>query len=459
MRFLIGVLFLLASCSPHTNISSSTYGVVAGAGWTTFDVKQGGCNDGPNGIDCNNYESKNDVYMNGGPVSHSVSDGWYYFAVLVPGYQNGGFLEGADGNLSDETKGKTRGDHFRCGDSITERTFQVENAEIVNYAGSHKTGTSPNGKFIIQLMPYCDTSNNGGVYILAVCVVGAAKSSECKFDAFRVAKVKGKKVPPEFPQISGRKYYDANGNGQYDVGEVGLVWPLTLSGVVDETIYTGSDGTFSLEVIEGTYSLYEQNPVFPWIQTGNVVDQTVVSGDASVVLEDKRYSLNVSDDSSVSGLNFGNVCVGAGGGHTPGFWSNQNGQALFGADDLAMLVGLNLRNADGSHFDPASYEEFREWLLGSTAVNMAYKLSSHLAAMMLNVLNGLVDGDALIYVGGQFASVSEVMDEANASLGLYGFTQDGTERTVQEGLKNALDDANNNKNFLQSNLEGCQSLY
>ena len=51
----------------------------------------------------------------------------------------------------------------------------------------------------------------------------------------------------------------------------------------------------------------------------------------------------------VTGLNFGNVCIGAGGGHTLGFWSNKNGQALFGTDDLAAMVGgLNLRNANGS---------------------------------------------------------------------------------------------------------------
>lgn len=34
---------------------------VAGAGYTTFDVVQGGCLDSPNGVDCNNYKSKSDV--------------------------------------------------------------------------------------------------------------------------------------------------------------------------------------------------------------------------------------------------------------------------------------------------------------------------------------------------------------------------------------------------------------
>ena len=53
-------------------------------------------------------------------------------------------------------------------------------------------------------------------------------------------------------------------------------------------------------------------------------------------------------------VEFGNLCLGAGGGLTLGFWSNKNGKALFGADDLALMVSLNLRNASGSNFDPAT---------------------------------------------------------------------------------------------------------
>ena len=48
-----------------------------------------------------------------------------------------------------------------------------------------------------------------------------------------------------------------------------------------------------------------------------------------------------------------------------GFWGNKNGQALFGADDLASMVSLNLRNANGTIFDPSSYSVFNSWLQGS----------------------------------------------------------------------------------------------
>src|SRR5262249_12982263 len=113
------------------------------------------------------------------------TDGDYFFAVLVPGAQNGGFMDGARGNLSDTTAGGTAGDAGN-GDAASNRTFHVTNHEISSYLGSHPQGTSPNGRRIIELFPYDNTDNPGGVYILAVCQVGADSPSDCKYDAFKV---------------------------------------------------------------------------------------------------------------------------------------------------------------------------------------------------------------------------------------------------------------------------------
>jgi hypothetical protein len=49
-------------------------------------------------------------------------------------------------------------------------------------------------------------------------------------------------------------------------------------------------------------------------------------------------------------VEFGNVCLGAGGGLTLGYWSNKNGQATMNdggtfAPELALLAALNLPNA------------------------------------------------------------------------------------------------------------------
>ena len=125
---------------------------------------------------------------------------------------------------------------------------------------------------------------------------------------------------------------------------------------------------------------------------------------------------------------------------------------------MTFLSGLNLRNATGGNFDPPGYSQFRSWILSATATNMAYMLSAQLAAMELNVRCGGVNGNSLIYAPGStsanslgFATVNAVMAEANAELGSHGLTLSGSAfRSYQEALKNALDKANNNLNFVQA---------
>jgi len=96
-------------------------------------------------------------------------------------------------------------------------------------------------------------------------------------------------------------------------------------------------------------------------------------------------------------------------------------------------------------------------------MNMANMLSAQLAAMKLNVLHGFVNGSALIYAPALsacgtaglsslgFISINDLMTAANQSLFDHPNTPAGNpDRACQETLKNALDDANNNKNFTQS---------
>jgi hypothetical protein len=128
------------------------------------------------------------------------------------------------------------------------------------------------------------------------------------------------------------------------------------------------------------------------------------------------------------------------------------------APELALLSSLNLRTASGANFDPATYDAFRTWLLGAKAKNMAYMLSAQLAAMELNVEAGFVSGSAVIYAPDTnsadalgFTTVSALMAEANTELGLHGLTLSGSAfRAYQAALKDALDDANNNLNFVQA---------
>jgi hypothetical protein len=172
-----------------SGLSQIDFGVVAhassGAAFTTFDVTQGGCLDGTNGVDCNNYAAKGDVYTNGGPASAGLADGSYFFAVVAPGSQHGGFVDGASGNLSSPN------------DAVTNRTFTVTD-HVLGYGGTHAMGTDPQGDPVIQLAPYSDTPNSGGVYILAVCPTSAQSAADthlCKFDAFRIP-AQGSPQPP-----------------------------------------------------------------------------------------------------------------------------------------------------------------------------------------------------------------------------------------------------------------------
>lgn len=234
------------------------------------------------------------------------------------------------------------------------------------------------------------------------------------------------------------KFYDANTNGVQDGTEPNLAdWMVTI----DNSVHLVRPTPVAEMLEPGDYVVAEQMPVETnWVAT------TATS-----------VPLTVEEDQSYDVL-FGNVCLGGGGGKTLGYWSNKNGQALVGAGDLAMLSGLHLRNADGSNFDPATYPQLRTWLLKATGTNMAYMLSAQLAAMALDVHNGLVSGSALVYAPGApsanaagFTTVSALMADADASLAAHGSTPSGDpNRAAQASLKDALDAANNNLSFAQA---------
>ncbi|HVQ32585.1 MAG TPA: hypothetical protein VMS49_01450, partial [Lysobacter sp.] len=76
------------------------------------------------------------------------------------------------------------------------------------------------------------------------------------------------------------------------------------------------------------------------------------------------------------------------------------------------------------------------------ATNMAYKLSSHVAAMSLNIEAGFVNGNRIYAPYG--GTINQLVAAANTSLGLYPWTPAGhAQRANQERLKNFLDALNN----------------
>ena len=146
-----------------------------GAAFTTVDVAVDGpghCQNGNPQVNCNIYDGKEFVWLNGGPKANKLGpDGPFFFAVLAPGGQSNA-NDGSAKNLSDDF------------DAYTNRTFTVTNGEVSDYSGSH-TFDKP----LIRLFPYADTPNPGGVYILAICSLAKGypvSAKDCKYDQFKV---------------------------------------------------------------------------------------------------------------------------------------------------------------------------------------------------------------------------------------------------------------------------------
>jgi hypothetical protein len=278
------------------------------------------------------------------------------------------------------------------------------------------------------------------------------------------------------------KYYDADLNGQRGdaSAEPGIAnWRITQAGAASAIRVTGIAGTAHFSLDPGTYTFTEVQ-ASNWIQTGNTVNQSTTTGGATVCLGSAcspsvaafSYLVVIPNDqpSTASNLAFGNVCLNGGGGLTLGFWSNKNGGAILSANNNAILnqvLALNLRKADGGRLGSVSLSALQKFLSQASATNMANMLSAQLAAMKANVVSGRVDGSALIYAPGTnganalgFATVNDVMGEANTLLGTNGTAKlvilDGNPlRPRAEALKNALDGANNNRNFLQPSPATC----
>lgn len=222
---------------------------VSGAAFTTVNEAVDGtghCQNGNPNINCNIYDGKQYVWLNGGPSVAYVGDGDYFFAVLDPGGQADP-NDGAAKNLSDDF------------DTYTNRTFHVSNG-VVTYTGTHDFNNNK-----IRLMPYDDTTNPGGVYILAICLLAdiyPANASDCKYDAFKVQK---DEIQPGLPLTITKDANGANTNT--------FVWGISKD--VDKTeahIASGGAATFNYTVsvthdagtignvkVTGTISVFNPN--------------------------------------------------------------------------------------------------------------------------------------------------------------------------------------------------------
>jgi hypothetical protein len=470
----VGALGLALACSDTGGPSAQRFdpetpsfaGGVAGAAYTTTNPTEDGtghCLNGPGLVNCNIYDGKQYVWINGGPTNgtSALSDGTYFFTVLVPGGQNPATNDGLPDNLSDGANG-----------AYTTREFTVVGNQIFSFIGSgHDTYTDATQGLMIRLVPYDNTTNPGGVYILAICRLGdtggtltyPVDPSLCKYDAFKIRA--GNTNEEGNPELSGLKYYDANANGRYDTGDEGIPgWKIDVTnyGVVT----TGAGGTFDIAVSIGEHVFTEQQPGNGWTQTGNTLDQTFSSGNSASLLN-FVYTVDAVGDGFTTGLNFGNVCNRVTpGGHTMGFWSNKNGQDLITSADITALNAFYLAKGTGNQTNFANKGEYKTWLLSANATNMAYMLSAQMSATYLSTQHGFTNGSAIVdYFDSAYdtgfpapRTVTQEIAYADYLLSLNQVTVAASAlRTEQTRVKNILDSINNGGTFQAPTLAAALS--
>jgi hypothetical protein len=249
---------------------------VTGAAFTTVNESVDGtghCQNGNPTVNCNIYDGKQYVWLDGGPATASVGDGTYFFAVLDPGGQADP-NDGAPQNLSDAF------------DAYTNRTFSVSNG-VVSYTGTHDLSGNE-----IRLADYADTSNPGGVYILAVCSLAngyPVAASSCKYDAFKVTSGTTQ-VAPGLP-LSVEK--DASGAYQDR-----FTWSIGKS--VDKTVVHQVGGTATFNY---TVSVAHDSGTVSGVTvsgTITVTDPNVDSGNATLPVDIAGVTDQLSDGTTCS---------------------------------------------------------------------------------------------------------------------------------------------------------------
>ena len=290
---------------------------VSGAAFTTYNPWVDGafkdvCKNSQ--INCNIYGSKPDVWLNGGPAANGLGpDGEYFFAVLVPGGQPDPNDGGAK-NLSDDF------------DAYTNRQFTVTNGEVGFYGGTHDKdsgdtqdasrafcssprGCTPDGNVpFIRLFPYADTTNPGGVYILAICSLGngyPVEPQNCKYDAF---KVKEGKLTYDF-MLQGMTFKDILPNGPSGNDRLRGGWYIHITGTgftgedIDTTVLSGDRGYWDFGV---NYGLRNSDSVQPAVLT--VCELGMAGWYQTYPVGGECYELTINPAAMafVGGLDFGN---------------------------------------------------------------------------------------------------------------------------------------------------------
>ncbi|MDF1542783.1 MAG: hypothetical protein P1P71_06660 [Anaerosomatales bacterium] len=271
-------------------------------------------------VNANIYEAKEDVYLDGGPGPNAPSsaaalpEGDYYFQVTDP---SGKVLLSVDPVASRMVRVNEHGviDHVYAA-AVTTKYKGTD-------YGTHATGVDIDhdelGAITVQLMPYKDTPNKGGVYKVWMTPVDRFVGDPAevdnpdyfhgfipawsKTDNYKV-KRKGNGPEPSPTLITVLKFHDMNANGEWDEGEPEIEgWP------VDVTDPLGSTNTYYTPAViiadpVGVYSMLEATPAGT-LQTASYLD-----GALTAASPDNPVAVNVAADDFSHEVIFGNVGLG-----------------------------------------------------------------------------------------------------------------------------------------------------
>lgn len=259
-------------------------------------------------VNANIYASKDDVYLDGGPGPNApakaagLPEGDYYFQVTDP---SGKELLSLD-DIS------CRSVHVNAAgviDKVNLATIADKKGEQVSCA--HKTGTDiDHNALTVQLMPYDNTPNKGGVYKAWMTPVGSYTGNTdwqpgdvhgfvpaySKTDNFKV------KVPAcERQLLSVLKFHDANANTVHDDGEE---WIPGWTMYIVEPLGTDSTAYFtpvSLTASEGTWTVTEDQPAGT-AETASYLDGTLRMNEGA------GCSSPTLDTGATVSVDFGTTC-------------------------------------------------------------------------------------------------------------------------------------------------------
>jgi hypothetical protein len=335
--------------------------------------------------------------------------------------------------------------------------------------------TNTNGVITLSL-PYTNNPNpaqfglglNGQGHSLALFPFASAAHAPCEF-AVQVGESWDLQFGPEWPyavrggynealqrcnvqsyalfnigngtgsDVSGRIVRDADRDGAIDASE---------TGVAGFTVRLLGDNTARTTVTDAA-----GNYTFAGVGAGNWSIE-VVTGSAWVATGDSNKGISLCGCGDLGGQDFPVAEALLTCEPRPLCWwvSSAGRQRVQQIGVLSTLPGLYLRDLIGRHVAPGTSTALALYLAlaNTNSINMAWRLSAEVAVMQCNLTAGFVNPLCVVSdpVLGQL-TVAELMTRAVGSLSAHPLTLWCSQhRTPQMRLKNALQNANENRNWL-----------